>query len=97
MLKLTENAAAAIQSMLEDSDLSEGAGLRITAELDENQQPGLQLAFVEEPGEEDEIVETHGVTVFLDPSAAEALDDKELDAELHGDHAHFSIDDQASA
>jgi Fe-S cluster assembly iron-binding protein IscA len=94
MLTISENAAAAIRDLLDNMELGEEAGLRISAELDENQQPGLHIALAEAPEEEDVTVSEHGVNVFLDPAAADALDDKVLDAELHGDHAHFGISDQ---
>jgi iron-sulfur cluster assembly protein len=95
MLKLTESAAAEIKSLLKHAELSEGAGMRIVAEADENGEPGLHLSFEPEPTEGDQTVTEHGVNVFLDPSAADALDDKILDAHAHGDHSHFAIEDQA--
>jgi iron-sulfur cluster assembly protein len=93
MLKLTDRAATAIKEMLEDAD-AEGAALRVSAELDEDGTPGLHISFVGEPEDGDEIVEDRGITIYLDPSASDALDDKVLDAEPHGDHVHFEIDDQ---
>jgi iron-sulfur cluster assembly protein len=95
-LRLTEAAAAAIRELLEKGELGEEAGLRVTAELDENAEPGLHLSFEPEPGEEDQVVRSHGVNVFLDPSAAEYLEDKVLDAELHGDHAHFAVTERSA-
>jgi hypothetical protein len=32
--------------------------------------------------------------LFLDQTAAAVLDDKVLDVHAHGDHFHFSIDEQ---
>jgi Fe-S cluster assembly iron-binding protein IscA len=95
-LKLTEAAAAAIKNLLEEAGAGEDAGLRVTAEMDETGKPGLHLGFEPEPGEEDQVVTEHGVNVFLDPSAAEYLEDKVLDAELHGDHAHFAVAKQSA-
>lgn len=93
MLRLTEAAAAAIGDMLAQAEV-EGGGLRISAELDENQEPGLHLSFEREPHEGDQTLEEHGAVVYLDPAAADALEDKMLDAESHGDHAHFGLLDQ---
>jgi hypothetical protein len=42
----------------------------------------------------DGVIREGGVVVFLDPTAAELLDDKILDAHAHGDHVHFSLDEQ---
>jgi hypothetical protein len=39
-------------------------------------------------------VQSDGATVFLDETAAAALADKQLDVHAHGDHFHFSIDEQ---
>ena len=93
MLKLTDRAATAIKEMLEEAD-AEGAALRVSAELDEDGTPGLHISFVGEPEDGDEIFEDRGVMIYLDPAASDALDDKVLDAEPHGDHVHFEIDDQ---
>jgi iron-sulfur cluster assembly protein len=93
VLRLTETAAVAIRNMMDDAEVGPEGGLRISAEHDgETGDIGLHLAFADEAEEGDQVLEEHGVTVFLDPSAADALEDKTLDAELHGDHAHFSID-----
>jgi iron-sulfur cluster assembly protein len=92
VLSLTETAAIAILDMLEEAELPPEGGMRITAEQDgESGEPGLHLSFAAEPEDGDETITEHGAKVFLDPSAAEALEDKLLDAELHGDHAHFSV------
>ena len=42
----------------------------------------------------DVVVSEGGATVFLDETAAAVLDDKTLDVESHGDHFHFSLDEQ---
>jgi Fe-S cluster assembly iron-binding protein IscA len=94
-LQLTEAAAAAIKDLLDEAELPEESGLRVSAEMDENAEPGLHLSFEAGPQDEDEIVTEHGVNVFLDPSAEAFLADKVLDAELHGDHAHFAVQNQA--
>jgi iron-sulfur cluster assembly protein len=93
MLRLTETAAAAVANLVEAEGLDEG-GLRLTAERDEQGEIGIHIEVAPEPVEGDEVVDAHGARVFLDPSAADALDDKVLDAEAHGDHYHFSLDEQ---
>jgi iron-sulfur cluster assembly protein len=92
-MELTEIAAAAIANLVEGEGLDHG-GLRLTAERDEQGEIGIHLDVVAEPAEGDEVVEAHGAQVFLDPSAADALADKVLDAEGHGDHYHFGILDR---
>jgi iron-sulfur cluster assembly protein len=91
-LQVSETAADVIGEMIVEMELPEGAGVRITVE------PGaegeLALSIEPEPQDGDETMQDHGVNVFLDASAAAALEDKVLEAERHGDHAHFSIENQ---
>jgi Fe-S cluster assembly iron-binding protein IscA len=67
--------------------------LRVTAEETDD---GLELQIDDatEPLEGDEVVEREGARVFLDPAAAEALGDQVLGVHAHGDHFHFTFDDQ---
>jgi Fe-S cluster assembly iron-binding protein IscA len=68
--------------------------LRVTAEETDD---GLELQIDDatEPLEGDEVVEREGARVFLDPAAAEALGDQVLGVHAHGDHFHFTFDDQS--
>ncbi len=83
MLVLTEAAAEVVKSVTETPQAPDGTGLRITQA---GQEPGggsaLQLAAAAEPGTGDQILETAGARLFLDPQAAAYLDDKILDAEV---------------
>jgi hypothetical protein len=56
----------------------------------------LELSIDEaaEPKDGDEVVERDGVRVFLDAGAAEALADQVLGVHAHGDHFHFTFDEQ---
>jgi Fe-S cluster assembly iron-binding protein IscA len=52
---------------------------------------------IEEAGEQsvdDQIVERDGARILLDPVAASALDDQVIGVHAHGDHFHFTFDDQ---
>jgi Fe-S cluster assembly iron-binding protein IscA len=89
-LQVSDTAAEVIGEMLVEMDLPEGAGLRITIEAGDE----LNLSIEPEAQAGDRTTEDHGVTLFLDEQAATELDDKVLDAHRHGDHAHFSIEDQ---
>jgi Fe-S cluster assembly iron-binding protein IscA len=87
MLQIDDDAAAA---------LAELGPLRITAEEVEGDiEVGLDEA--EGPEEGDQIVERDGARVFLDPTAAEVLADQVLGVHAHGDHFHFTFDDQPDA
>ena len=93
MLVLTENAQEAIRTIVEESEVGPNGGLRISRSNDGNDEFEFELS--PEPAEGDEIVSENGAVVFLDRTAAELLADKTLDAHSHGDHFHFSLDEQA--
>ena len=95
MLVLTEEAAEAIWGILQEAGLGAGAGLRISTEPGGDGEAELDFAIAEGPLDGDVIVARDEVSVFLDGTAAELLDDQQLGVEAHGDHFHFSIDPQA--
>ena len=78
MLAITDTAAEAIKSLTTDAQLPEGGGLRISAP-DPSQ--GLELALAERPAAEDVVLGGDGVALFLEPVAAQVLDDKVLDVQ----------------
>ncbi len=78
MLTLTENASAIVNQITTQPGGSETAGLRISTEAGPEPAFAVSAAQGAEPG--DQVVEQDGATVYLDPSAAELLDDKVLDA-----------------
>jgi Fe-S cluster assembly iron-binding protein IscA len=83
MLVLTEAAAEVVKSVTDTPQAPDGTGLRITQSSEEPEAAnGLELAAAAEPGLGDQVVETAGARVFLDPIAAAYLDDKVLDAEV---------------
>ena len=54
----------------------------------------IEIEEATEPMMGDETVERDGVRVFLDPVAANALEDQVLGIHAHDDHFHFSFDEQ---
>ncbi|HEX3805169.1 MAG TPA: hypothetical protein VHV52_00155 [Gaiellaceae bacterium] len=86
MLQIADDAVEALTEM---------GPLRVTAEeVDDGVE--LQIDEVAEPLEGDEVVEREGARVFLDPAAADALSDQILGVHAHGDHFHFTFDDQSA-
>ncbi|MGH3002588.1 MAG: iron-sulfur cluster biosynthesis protein [Gaiellaceae bacterium] len=55
----------------------------------------LEIEEAAEPLVDDQVVEREGVRIFLDPMAASALDDQVIGVHAHGDHFHFTFDDQS--
>jgi Fe-S cluster assembly iron-binding protein IscA len=99
VLAITEDAATAIDSIVASSGLPQGAGLRITQELNtqsgEEGRTDLRLSVVESAEEGDEVLED--VQIFLEPDVADFLDNKLLDADIEGDDVRFSLDIQAES
>lgn len=95
MLTLTENAVQAIRSLTAQPDSQADAGLRIMA--GESDVAPLQLSLAPNPMAGDEVVETEGARVFMEPAAAEVLSDKALDAEIGDDGGvSFNVEYQPS-
>jgi Fe-S cluster assembly iron-binding protein IscA len=78
MLAITDLAAEAIRSLTTDAELPEGGGLRITAPDPDR---GLELSLAGQPATNDVVLSGEGVSVFLEPMAAEVLNDKVLDVQ----------------
>jgi iron-sulfur cluster assembly protein len=72
----------------------EGAGLRIATRRESPAEAAFEVSVAPVPAEEDQVVEESGAQVFLEPHAAEALDDKVLDAEIEGGEVRFAVGEQ---
>ncbi|HEY2205483.1 MAG TPA: adhesin [Pseudonocardia sp.] len=80
MLAITDNAAEAINALVTQGEMPEGAGARIAAD---GAGEGLELALVPGPAQDDTVVEGSGATVYLEQGAAQVLGDKTLDVEKY--------------
>jgi iron-sulfur cluster assembly protein len=99
MLVLTEAAAEVVKSVTSTPQTPDGAGLRIASSTPEPESPGaLQVTATTGPQEDDQVIETAGARVFLEPQAAIYLEDKVLDARLDEQgNAQFSLGVQDAA
>jgi Fe-S cluster assembly iron-binding protein IscA len=86
MLEIDDAAVDALRQM---------GALRITAE-EVDGEVELSIDEAEAPSEGDEVVERDGVSVYLDAAATEALADQVIGVHAHGDHFHFTFDDQSA-
>jgi iron-sulfur cluster assembly protein len=93
LLALTDNAVEAVRDILSSADQIETGGVRMVAET-EGTRTNLRLSVVPLPAEDDEVIDEQGARVFLEPRAAELLDDKVLDASVEQNQVAFSITDQ---
>ncbi len=75
--------------------LKEMGPLRISAEQ-VGEELELSIENATEPEEGEVVVEQDGARVFLDAAAADALADQVLGVHAHGDHFHFTFDDQSA-
>jgi Fe-S cluster assembly iron-binding protein IscA len=93
MLVLTEAAAEVVKAITATPEAPEGAGLRIAPSATEPGNTGdLQVSAAPGPHENDQVIETSGAHVYLEPQAAEYLEDKVLDAQVDSEgRAHFSL------
>ena len=96
MLTLTEQAVEAIRGIVDDSELGDGAGLRISGADEQNGETALEFEVAGAAAAGDEVVREGGAVVYLDETAAAALADMTLDVHAHGDHFHFSLEEQAT-
>ena len=80
MLTLTENASTIVKTIVDQSGASEDAGLRFSQEGALEGALTVGTAPAAEPG--DAVVEQGGAKVFLDETAAVALNDQVLDASV---------------
>jgi iron-sulfur cluster assembly protein len=84
MLQIDEEAVDALKEL---------GPLRIRG-IEEGEEVELEIEEATEPSDGDQVVERDGVRIFLDAGAATALDDQVIGVHAHGDHFHFTFDDQ---
>ena len=94
MLTITDTAAEAIKGIVASRQVPESAGLRIATRPESPAEDAFEVSVAPVPAEEDQVVEESGAQVFLEPHAAEALDDKVLDAEIEGGEVRFAVGEQ---
>ncbi len=82
-LTLTENATNVVKTIVEQNPGTETGGLRIDGA--DRGPTDFALSLVPEPLEADTVVEEGGARIFLEPTAAQVLDDKVLDAQVEQD------------
>jgi iron-sulfur cluster assembly protein len=82
VLTLTENATAVVNTLVSRHNDADSAGLRIHSTPTPESDGGARLAVIVtlDPEPLDQVVEVTGTRLFLDETAAAALEDKILDA-----------------
>jgi iron-sulfur cluster assembly protein len=77
-MRLTDDAVTAVKDMVARAGELPSAGVRIAVERG-TREVAVQFVVERQPAEDDEIIETKGARLFLEPEAAALLDDKLLD------------------
>jgi iron-sulfur cluster assembly protein len=92
MLTVTPEASQVIRGILSADETPDDAVVRISPEPEQ----GLTITVVDAPEPDDQVIEAHGVEIAVESSAAEVLDDKQLDAGKVGDNVAFNISPKGS-
>jgi iron-sulfur cluster assembly protein len=92
MLTITPHASEAIRGVLASENVPEGSVLRISPQPE----AGLVVSVTDSPQPDDQIVEGDEVEVCVEPTAAQMLEDKELDATVAEGQVSFSISQQGA-
>jgi iron-sulfur cluster assembly protein len=92
MLTITPIATEAIRVIVHSSDAPEEGGIRISVTPQNDAQAARAISIIASPQEGDAVVDQDHV--FLDETAASALDDKALDARIQGDQIAFEVVEQ---
>ena len=86
MLQIAENAVDAFKEI---------GPIRIRG-VESDGEVELEIEEAGEQSVDDQLVERDGARILLDPIAAGALDDQVIGVHAHGDHFHFTFDDQGA-
>ncbi|KZB81353.1 hypothetical protein [Amycolatopsis regifaucium] len=82
MLTVTEAAAEAITALTGQEGIDDGSGLRFAMHSQRGDSPQLAVSVAPQPESGDKVLGADGgPKVFLEPEAAELLDDKVLDVQ----------------
>jgi iron-sulfur cluster assembly protein len=82
VLTLTADAVAAIRELTSQPERPSETGLRIAVSSVNGSGRSLELSISSGPHPEDQVLESGGVRVYLEATAASLLHDKTLDAEI---------------
>ena len=88
-ITLTEKAAAHVNRNLEKR--SKGCGLRLGVRTTGCSGLAYELEYVDEPTADDQVFESNGIKVFVDPKSLAYLDGTELDFVREGLNEGFKF------
>src|SRR5919202_6845888 len=98
MLTLTPSAEEAVRRIVANAPVDDNTGgLRIAPGEPTPEGVPLEISIVDVPEPDDQDAGAADAHVYVDPAAAEALDDKLLDAQLEEGSVGFALLDAPSA
>lgn len=95
-MQLTQNAAAALESIRENEGVPEAHDTRLAAEQQPSGDLAVRLEFVEETQDGDEMVEQSGTEVYLDSKLTQPLADSTMDIQQTDEGLAFVFRSDAS-
>ena len=81
MLRVSENAAAALENIRTAEGVPESYGIRVSGSQEPTGDIVISLAFVEAPEEADQVTEQAGTDVYVAPDVAEPLSSAVMDVQ----------------
>ena len=88
---LTESAADRVRDLISEQKRPETAGLRLRVRGGGCSGYMYELDLDDTPEEDDDVIEVHGVRLFVDPKSAPILGDSQIDWETSLMGAQFKI------
>ena len=97
MLTFTETATVTIEELTSRPGLPDTNGLRISSNTGSPAESTLAVTLTAAPAPDDQVIELAHSRVYLEPEAADLLDDKVLDANVSEDGSvSFSVAPQTA-
>jgi Fe-S cluster assembly iron-binding protein IscA len=96
VLTISPTASDAIRQLVDAASLPESAGIRIAQGEQTPEGTAVELALVDAPAEDDQVVSGEGASVFVDGQIAALLEDKVLDAQVSDGQVAFALREDAA-
>lgn len=81
MLRVSENAAAALENVRSAEGVPESYGVRLSGDQNPTGDIAISLAFVQAPEAADQVTEQSGTDVYVAPEVAEPLSKAVMDVQ----------------
>lgn len=85
MLEITNRASEYLEEFRSKTGAPPTYGVRVFTEPSQGGEQNIRVGFTEKPAMGDEVVETHGTSLYVAPEVADALADLVMDTDLAED------------